>query len=558
VQLASSKRWYLPAAILAVAGTALKIFQWYFSRPLWLDEQMVLLNIRDRAVSDLIGPLWLDQTAPLGWLVLQHAVINAFGTSDRAVRALPVLFGIATIWMGFWIAQRWMKPLAAAVFVVLCGIGQWLTYYALEVKPYSADGLSALALPMLAVWAAEPAKDTPLSPRRTAIWWIVAAVAQWFSFGATFVTPGCAVVLFTIAWRRAGWRPAAYVAAQGFIWFTCFATHYALSIRYATNDEFLRNFWSWGFPPAGAGIAATLQWLGKQAEPLASHPGGTSLWVLLWLTVAYGIGASLTKTPALGLVLLSVPLTALLLAAFRQVPLADRLALWITPVLYAAIAFTVDDVFERGRRATSRSTWTAVAVAFAIAASLLCIDIVERGRSNLVVGGDNHALDDKRALRFLMSQRRPGDVLLTTGFGLPAVWWYGGIDIADPHLGSRFLQDGAPIFQVRHVVFGVEGCRRRRPLTQLEDALAGASRAAVYLGFDSNTPEGFQERVLDEVSRHGTLVAFRRIASLGVAAIFDLGLPPQSTTELPSWPPGSLKQVRRPRGCVAVQLAKRW
>lgn len=91
-----------------------------------------------------------------------------------------------------------------------------------------------------------------------------------------------------------------------------------------------------------------------QAAPLAWHPGGTSLWIGLWLTAAYGVAVSLRKTPAIGLVLLSVPVTASLLAALRQVPLADRLALWIAPALYAAIALTVDDVFERGRAATAR------------------------------------------------------------------------------------------------------------------------------------------------------------------------------------------------------------
>jgi hypothetical protein len=81
-------RWMVLLACATVAGTALKVYQWYFSRPLWVDEQMVLLNVRDRAVPNLIGSLWMDQAAPLGWLVLQRGFVTLVGTSDRDIRAL--------------------------------------------------------------------------------------------------------------------------------------------------------------------------------------------------------------------------------------------------------------------------------------------------------------------------------------------------------------------------------------------------------------------------------------------------------------------------------------
>ena len=560
LQLVRSKKWYLPAVALAFAGTVLKVYQWYFSRPLWVDEEMVLLNIRDRAASELIGALWLNQTAPLGWLALQRAVVTAFGTSDRAVRALPVLFGIATLWAGLWMGIRWMKPPAAAVFVMLCGTAQWMTYYALEVKPYSADAFWALALPALAIWAAEPWKERPLSLARTGAWWSAAAIAQWFSFGAIFVTPGSALVLCAVAWWRSGWRLAATIALQGLIWLICFAAHYALSISYASNDEFLRNYWWMGFPPAGSGVTGTVQWLAQQIQPLAFHPGSTTLWIGLWLAVAYGVVASLGRQPAVGLVILSVPLSAFVLAAFRRVPLADRLAFWMVPALYAAVAFAVEDVIERGRAGVSRRKWADVVLAatFAVIVGWLCADIVDRGRDNLVVGGDNHALDDRSALRFLMTQRQPGDVLLTTHFGLPAVWWYGNVPVSDPNRGSTYPPDGGPIFELTYIDRGAPGCRTRRSSSRLAPALAGRPRAAVHLGFASRIPPGFQELVLDELSELGTLVSYRPIASEGVVAIFDFNLPPQSWTVNVARPTGQqIEQVKRPAGCLGMRPAKR-
>jgi hypothetical protein len=560
-QRARSEKWYLLTAAIALAGTALNIYQWYFSKPLWVDEEMVLLNVRDRAISELIGPLWLNQAAPLGWLALQRVVVTEFGTTDRAVRAIPVLFGIGTLWVGWWMAKHWMKPLAAATFLVLCSTAQWMTYYALEAKPYSADAFWALALPALAIWATEPVSQRPLSLARTGVWWSVAAIAQWFSFGATFAMPACAIALCAIGWWRAGWRLAATIALQGILWVICFGAHYAISLGYASNDEYLRNYWVWAFPPAKAGLTGTVAWLAKQFEPLASNPAGTTLWLSLWLSVVYGVAVLLARQPAAGLVILFVTISPFALAAFRRLPLADRLAFWMVPALYAAVAVAFDDVIARARVAFSRRKWVGVAVAvgFALIAGRVCVDIVKRGHDNFFVGGDNHALNDRRALRALMFERKPGDVWLTTHLGLPAVWWYGNIPISDPNGGSSHPEDGAPIFELSHIPRGAPGCRGRQSREQLSKALAGSRRAAVHLGFASRIPPGFQELVLDELSRIGVLASYQPISSEGLAVTFDFTQPPRSWRLDFATPPGTkVEGVEPAAGCIGVQQAKRW
>jgi hypothetical protein len=91
-------------------GSGSLIYQWYWTRPLWLDEEMIALNFRDRSVTELAGPLWLHQSAPLGWLVVQRALLLGFDASERTLRALPVLFGIATLWVAVWAGRRWLQP----------------------------------------------------------------------------------------------------------------------------------------------------------------------------------------------------------------------------------------------------------------------------------------------------------------------------------------------------------------------------------------------------------------------------------------------------------------
>src|SRR5262249_51831415 len=138
------------------------------------------------------------------------AAMLLFGTGERAVRALTVLFGIATLGTAWAIGRRWMTPLGAAVLVTLCGTGEWLVFFTLELKHYSADAAGALLVPALAGWAldAEPrggigSAGHPTFGSRAFRWWLTAAAAMWFSNGALFVTPLCAVVLVgTMLQRR--------------------------------------------------------------------------------------------------------------------------------------------------------------------------------------------------------------------------------------------------------------------------------------------------------------------------------------------------------------------
>jgi len=89
-------RWADVALIVVVFGAGLRLWRWASGLPLWLDEQMISGNLRDRGFAALTGRLDDQQSAPLGWLWTQRAVVEVFGTGERALRAVPVLFGICT------------------------------------------------------------------------------------------------------------------------------------------------------------------------------------------------------------------------------------------------------------------------------------------------------------------------------------------------------------------------------------------------------------------------------------------------------------------------------
>jgi hypothetical protein len=96
---------WLPAIALVVVVTQ-RVWFWAQGRPLWLDEQMIALNIRDHGFIDLAGRLDDGQRAPMLWLWAEKCAAIAFGVDERSLRLVPLLFGVATVGVAWWVGRR--------------------------------------------------------------------------------------------------------------------------------------------------------------------------------------------------------------------------------------------------------------------------------------------------------------------------------------------------------------------------------------------------------------------------------------------------------------------
>jgi len=531
-------------------GTVLLVAQWAGARPLWLDEEFLAVSFRDRGITDYFEPLWLGQTAPFGWLALVRITAIVFGTGERALRLVPLLFGIATIGAAVWIGRRWMTVAGASTLVLFCAFAQWLTYHVFELKPYSADAFLALLLPAVAAWTIETS--------RPAAFWIAAAVSQWFGNGALFVTPLCALMVAAILLRRDGWRSALQFSLFGAVWLVTFALNYVLVLRHAASYTFFYRFWSGAFPPVDAGVIETLRWFGTQFGGFDVKPGSARFVHTLWTTAAAGfIAASrgrarlpAPRPPAgkadhalqhLALCFATVPLAAFALTALRLVPFYERLTLWMVPSLYVGVALLADVAwvsFIEGRSSSRPAAAAAI-----IVAALICGDIaargVEDGIRRALSAADNHRLDDRAAVRWLKSEKQAGDVWVTTHYGVPAIWWYAGI------AGERIIEVG-------HHPEGPE-CRD----DGLTAALAAAPRVLVYLGFRfDDVPPGFDDLLVRRLSALGSVTAYRPFADASEALIIDRRVPSAAPTTMSQLDPRTAADQKPIDGCFTVRVAE--
>jgi hypothetical protein len=150
-----------------------------------------------------------------------------------------------------------------------------------------------------------------------------------------------------------------------------------------------------------------------------------------------------------------------------------------------------------------------------------------------------------------MRERQPGDAVMTTRLGWPAVWWYGNISIGNQQTAGSRLPDGSMMFQVMHVDGG-SACQQN----QLRNALKDHRRVLVYFGFQ-DVPPGFADlliRSLEEMG--GTVSSYNQFAELSRAAVIDLPAPGSQAG--PSRLPGATDASVTLRGCVGVEPALLW
>jgi hypothetical protein len=381
-------------------GVGLQLHRWWAGGTLWLDEQMIARNIRDRDFAGLAGPLDFNQSAPLGWLWTQRVVVELLGTGERALRLVPLVFGIGALVAAWAIGRRWLGPAGTFAVVSLLAVNAALLRYSTEVKQYSGDVFWALLLLGAALWVIGPAGSAVGQPGpaggpaemavgrverapdpagsapgdrpvrwsyRMGWWWVVAAVGCLFSMGAILATPAIALVLVGVAGRRGGWPAVLRAAAAGVVWLAAFALHYWYALRHLLANEVMAEFWdSRGYPPDGAGPVQLVDWIVRRPEVLAQDPlhldnaGLGRGWLIFaatifWLLVLAGIGVAGRRSPAVALLLAAPPVTGVVLAVLHLAPLSARLAMWALPALFLAVGFEIDAATRAAARLLRRS-----------------------------------------------------------------------------------------------------------------------------------------------------------------------------------------------------------
>ena len=330
-----------PAGVICWLGVLLRVVAYLWGRRYWMDEGTLLDNIAGMRVLEFPAHLQGDQLAPFGFLIIERLIVRVLGSSGYATRFVPLVCGIAALWLFKSLAFRLLSFSAAMVAIALFAFSDDLVYYSSELKPYSCDLALGLAITLVALRLFEQ----PLRGRWLAALALLALLAPWFSFPSAFMIAGCGTaLLIDRAVKR--WRTdLGWLLVVALCWLTSFWLAYRASHALLAPATSMYVFWNFAFLPIPPGDRPELIKLGGVLLEVFVNPlnlvapvepaVGVVLPVLLCLIGGFSL-ALRDRRPFL---ILAVPiLMAIVAAALRKFPLHGRLMIELVPAFYVMIA----------------------------------------------------------------------------------------------------------------------------------------------------------------------------------------------------------------------------
>ncbi len=338
------------AGLVIAVGILVRLIQWLAGRDLWFNEILIARNLDERSYLELLGALDYHQTAPALWLLLERLAHDLLGSGERALRLVPLLFGIGTLFLVAWLARRLLTMSASLIVLAFVAVNDRLIYFSNEVKQYSAEAFAVTLVIAVGILLCQRV----INQRLIIIFWVAASIASVLSIMAIPVTAAVATLVAIRA--RPGWRRIRRFAMGVPVWLALVVPLYLTGLRASQTDQSLQEMWAFVYPERPLyDIPATIGWLIDTGSDLATDPLGVSYAVLYFILAVVG-AIKCGRRHGLSVVgiLLCPWVIGLVASALHIYPLWGRLALYGVPACLLLIGYAVDFPAPRGPDAPGR------------------------------------------------------------------------------------------------------------------------------------------------------------------------------------------------------------
>ena len=469
------RAWLVPARLGAL-GAALRLWQYATGASLWADEANLALNIVDRPLGHLLGPLDYRQMAPPGWLLLEKAAVTLLGDGEHALRLIPLLGSLAAVPLCWHVARQILPPgIGRPLALGLVAIGGPFIFFGAQVKPYATDVAVALGLLALALAVR---RGGPGGGRLLRLG-LAGALTPWLSYPAILVDAGLLAALGLSAMVERDRERRRRLLPLAIAWGVSIVATVAWARGTVTPDDvlYMQRFWAHWLMPWPPRDLRDLGWpLGRLTT---AYAGGGLRYpapgVFLVLAVL-GAWALWRRARDLAWLLLGPIAATFGAAALRVYPFAPRLVLFLFPAFLLLTAAGVEALghVSRGRPWGRRAVGIAAAACAALAVVGLVRDPPPYAPEPL-----------KPALEQMRQAWQPGD----------RIYVYYGAEKAFVYYARRYgFAPGS---------YRLGSCAREDPRVYLRelDAFRGAPRVWLVMAHPALGEDGI---VLDYLDRIGT------------------------------------------------------
>ncbi len=362
------------------------------TRSLWLDEGATVA-IASAHGSALWSAIAHDGGNMLGFYLLEHAIISAFGHGAVALRAVSALGTVATVGLVAVLGRRLFDRAVALAAGLIAAVSLPLVFWGQDARGYALM-ITFITASYLAFVALLDSADGERWP--VAAYVVSTLLAAYMGFAAVLIVPA---QLLALIWRRE--RARAAIAGAVIVAVGCVPLA-VLAIRRGSSQLF------WVPPPNGHILRQTGIWLTSAGLPPNFHPTATTTLLasvsgaLLVLAALAVFVAAVRGAPVddwwpglLVLLWLAVPLALSLLESLAGQPiLLFRNGIIVLPAVALLLALPL----------------TQPALPRVLAVGLVAALLVLRGLQLAPSYGATPE-DWKSAARVVLAGARPGDCL---------------------------------------------------------------------------------------------------------------------------------------------------
>lgn len=321
------------------------------NRNLWYDEANLATGIISLPFSKIAGGLPYDQSAPLFFLYLEKLMVCFFGPCEMALRLLPLLAGLLSLFIFSKIVRQLFNYPFAAIALAFFVFNTKLVYFSSEIKQYSFDVLAAVSMSYFTLILL----DNLGNKKRWIYLSLLGSFFIWCSQPVVFVLAGVWISLLVRIIQKNGKVPNLILPT--IFWTISFGLFFYLQILPTLQNAGLVNYHKEYFMPLRFWEIESWRWYFNTFINILDNPGG---FFYKWLAMPFAIVGGYTlwkKSSSAHWFLFMVPLILAFFASglglYSTIP---RLLLFTSPSLILLVSFGLFYFFEKIKQ-LSYSPW---------------------------------------------------------------------------------------------------------------------------------------------------------------------------------------------------------